>query len=449
MKEQLDPVKENEYAAFIAIDWADKEHEVCLLAAVGQQREYSVLEQKPEAITAWTTRLRERFSAGKIAVGVEQSRGPLIYALMGYEFIDIYPINPATLGRYRSAFSPSGAKDDRRDVDYIMDILTTHREQLLLWRADDENTRSLRIYAEERRKTVDASKALANRIRALLKGFYPQALELIGDDLTSPMALAFLRRWPSLQKLSKAQKTTLQNFYYQKGSRSAQLIQERLELIEEAVPLTRDKVIVATSETILLEYLNQLHALNRAIAQYEKQLKKLFSKHPHAEIYASLPGAGEALAPRLAAVMGTDSERFKTAKNIQQYSGTAPVVKSSGTAKGKPTKLLRKERKQQGSRVVVRRRSYPKFVLQTFHEFARCSIPYCVWAKAYFEQRQQKGAGKHQAIRALAFKWQRIIFRCWKDNKPYDEQTYIKSLRTRGSKLIPLIDEIMTLKECA
>ncbi len=449
MKEQLDPVKDNEYAAFIAIDWADKAHEICLSAAVGQQRQYSVLEQKPEAITEWTARLRERFSAGKIAVGVEQSKGPLIYALMGYEFIDIYPINPATLGRYRSAFSPSGAKDDRRDVDYIMDILTTHREQLLLWRADDENTRSLRIYAEERRKTVDASKALANRIRALLKGFYPQALELIGDDLTSPMALAFLRRWPSLQKLSEAQTTTLRSFYYQKGSRSAQLIQKRLELIEEAVPLTRDKVIVATSETVLVEYLNQLHALNRSIAQYDKQLKKLFSKHPHAEIYASLPGAGEALAPRLAAVMGTDSERFKTAKNIQQYSGTAPVVKSSGTAKNKPGKRLRKERKQQGSKVVVRRRSYPKFVLQIFHEFAGCSIPYCVWAKAYFEQCRRKGFRKHQAIRALAFKWQRIIFRCWKDNKTYDEQTYIKSLKTRGSKLIPLIDEIMTLKKCA
>ncbi|MBZ5625437.1 MAG: hypothetical protein LAQ69_43090, partial [Acidobacteriia bacterium] len=38
-------------------------------------------------------------------------------------------------------------------------------------------------------------------------------------------------------------------------------------------------------------------------------------------------------------------------------------------------------------------------------------------------------------VRALAYKWIRIIFRCWKDNKPYDEQTYLQSLHKRNSPL--------------
>jgi hypothetical protein len=35
----------------------------------------------------------------------------------------------------------------------------------------------------------------------------------------------------------------------------------------------------------------------------------------------------------------------------------------------------------------------------------------------------------------LAYKWIRIIFRCWKDGKPYDEEVYLNSLRRRGSQL--------------
>jgi hypothetical protein len=53
---------------------------------------------------------------------LEQSRGPLIYALLKYDFLILYPINPKTLARFREAFTPSRAKDDPRDAEYLVSV---------------------------------------------------------------------------------------------------------------------------------------------------------------------------------------------------------------------------------------------------------------------------------------------------------------------------------------
>jgi hypothetical protein len=76
-----------------------------------------------------------------------------------------------------------------------------------------------------------------------------------------------------------------------------------------------------------------------------------------------------------------------------------------------------------------------------FHEFADQSIRYSAWSRAYYDLQRSRGKDHHAALRALAYKWIRIIFRCWKDNKPYDEATYIDSLRRRGSSVIENIDD--------
>ena len=75
--------------------------------------------------------LQQRFAGkGKILVCLEQSRGGLIYHLMGYEFLEVYPINPSQLASYRETFSPGGAKDDRPDAELICELLYYHRDRL-------------------------------------------------------------------------------------------------------------------------------------------------------------------------------------------------------------------------------------------------------------------------------------------------------------------------------
>jgi len=95
---------------------------------------------------------------------------------------------------------------------------------------------------------------------------------------------------------------------------------------------------------------------------------------------------------------------------VRSFSGIAPVVARSGE-----TQLW-----------IHFRWACPKFVRQTFHEFAACSIPQCAWAKQFYQRQKAKGKGHHAAVRSLAFKWIRILFRCWKTGTLYQEDIYLQ-----------------------
>ena len=120
----------NNYVAFIAIDWADRQHVFSLQVAGQSTKETGTLEQKPEIIGPWVAKLRERFGGRPVAIAVEQSRGALIHALLSHDFIVIYPLHPSTVAKFREAFKSSGAKNDPLDTDQILQILTKHRELL-------------------------------------------------------------------------------------------------------------------------------------------------------------------------------------------------------------------------------------------------------------------------------------------------------------------------------
>jgi Transposase IS116/IS110/IS902 family len=163
----------------------------------------------------------------------------------------------------------------------------------------------------------------------------------------------------------------------------------------------------------------QLRTLIRAIQRLDKRIAELFAQHPEHDLFNSFPGAGAVCGPRLLTVFGTDRSRWTSAVELQSHSGIAPVTEKSGN-----------------SCWIHHRLACAKFVKQTFHEFADQSIRYSVWARAYYDLQRNRGKDHHAALRALAYKWIRIIFRCWKDGKPYDEATYIQSLRRRGSPTV-------------
>ena len=162
----------------------------------------------------------------------------------------------------------------------------------------------------------------------------------------------------------------------------------------------------------------QLRPLLASLAEYDQQIAPLFAAHPDAAIFTSFPGAGACLAPRLVAAFGTNRARFPEAAAIERLSGVAPVTRASGQFHS-----------------VHRRYACAKFLLQTFHELANCSLKFCDWARRYYDAQRAKGKGHHAAVRALAFKWIRILWRCWHDRVPYNEATYTAALRRRGSPL--------------
>ena len=161
----------------------------------------------------------------------------------------------------------------------------------------------------------------------------------------------------------------------------------------------------------------QLKSLLPYIARYEKQIAELFDAHPDSFLFRDLPGAGSAMGPRLLTAFGTDRKRFEHSMEISSLSGVGPVRRASGKKSGKHA-------------TVHFRNACPKFLRQSFHEFAACSIRYCSWAEACYQTQRNRGKGHHAAVRAVAFKWIRILFACWKQRVPYDSQRYQQTLQT-------------------
>jgi transposase len=425
------PAAEAHFAAFVAIDWADEKHAVALRVAGQTQSEHMTLEQKPEALTEWIAGLRQRFGGRPLAVILEQKRGALLYALQPHEHLVLYPINPQMSAKFRQAFYPSGAKDDPTDAELQLDILLGHRDRLSPWRPDDASTRQLSLLVEGRRRFVADQVRLSNRLRDALKCYFPQALELVGEDLSSPMACAFLQKWPTLAALQQVKPAMLRKFYYAHHSRSEELISGRLKLQAQAQPLTTDAAIVGAQSLLVQCLAQELATLNPILLRYDKQIAQLFSAHADFALWDSFPGAGPALAPRLAVAWGTQRERFADNQAMPSYSGIAPVKEASG--------------KQMW---IHWRWASPKFVRQSFHEMAKCSLKSCAWALCYYRMQIERGKGHHSAIRALAFKWQRIMWRCWQDHTPYDDAKYVTSLKRSARDLYARLSAIPAKENC-
>jgi transposase len=406
----------NPYAAFIGLDWAHQTHQFCLWTDEDGMGKPTELQHTPEDIQEWIVQLRQRFGGKKVALCIEQSRGSLIYALMKVEFIVIYPVNPKSLARYREALSPSRAKDDMRDARYLCQFVRDHYTSLRALEPEDPQTRALLRLVENRRRLVDIRTSLVQQIVDELKTYYPQALEMIGAKLASDLTVSFLKKWPTLAELKKAKPEQLRKFYYAMNSRSEELILKRLDIVAKAVPLTEDEGIVLPAKMMVLALVKQVESSMEQVEALESEIQKRFDAHPDSFIFKSLPGAGPAFAVRLMVAFGANRGRLSSAEELQSFSGIAPITVSSGKSK-----------------VVRFRHAAPKFLRQTFHEFAKYSLVTCPWAKAVYEEMINNGKKHQEAIRKVAFKWQRILWKMWKDRQLYNEERYMEALKKRGS----------------
>jgi len=402
-----------DYAAWIGLDWGSYKNALCLQSADSGPVERCTVEQKPEALHSWFMNLLARFDGRKVAIAIEQTRGAVIHFLLGFDSVHVFRIHPKSLKNYRDALHPSGAKDDPTDAELLLQFLRLHQDRIKPWIPDEPPIRLLLRLVEFRRKIVGKRVRLTNELTQLLKEYFPAALDCAGD-LDKAMACDFLSKWPTLEKLQKSRPDTIRKFYQEHGSRRRDVIEERLKQIRSALPLTTDAPVIEPSVFMVQSIAPQLHSVIEAIAQFDQRIKEVFQKLPDAPIFSSFPGAGPALAPRLLAAMGTDRSRFSSSLEVAEYSGIAPVTERSGKSKW-----------------VHRRFACSRFVKQSFHEFAAESILYCGWARGYYDQKKTEGKHHHAAVRALAYRWIRIIYRCWKDRIPYDEDKYVKALRQR------------------
>lgn len=418
-------MKTTTFKATIGLDWADQKHDLWIQPADNHKPEHKTLQHTPEALHGWVAQMRQRFQNAPIAIAVETSRGPIISALMVYDFIVLFPVNPKALKDYRAAFAVSGAKDDRTDAQLLEEFVRLHQDKLRALHPDEELTRKLAGLTQNRRNLVDQRTRLVNQLHAILKTYYPLAQMLLDGKMNTLMAAAFLARWPELAALQAAKPQTIREFFYKHNSRSEQKIQERLEAIKNAQALTTDRALIEPASALVLALVGMLKALHKAIAQFDQAIEEAMDKHPDAPVFRSFPGSGPAMAPRLLVAFGTQRDRFDQAEDIAQLYGIAPVVVQSGN-----------------SRTVHIRHRCPKFGRQTFHENAGCAAKSEPWARSYYLRQRQRHQDKHhQACRALAYKLIRIYFACWKNRTKYDGQIYLDALSKNASPLAALLND--------
>jgi len=406
------------FAAFVGLDWADTKHDVCLQATGTEQREFLRLEHSPEAINAWVQTLRTRFNGQPVAVCLELNKGPIVSALRNYEFLVLFPVNPLTVAKYREAFTPSRAKDDPTDAELQVEILLKHRDKLTPLSPQSPTMRALAQLVEHRRRLVGDKVRLTNRLTSALKNYFPHVLQWFQEKDTV-LFCDFLSRWPTLKAVQLARRATVEGFFRAHHVRSADVITTRIQAIKSALALTTDEGVITPNVLLVQALVAQLRVTLQAIADFDRAIAQRAQDHPDFPLFEALPGAGAVFAPRLLVAFGEQRERFTSADELQKYAGIAPVTERSGKKSWVHWRL-----------------QCPKFLRQTFVEWAAESTRHSFWAQVYYQQQRDKGKAHQAAVRALAFKWIRILYRCWQERTLYDESVYLQALKRRNAPLL-------------
>ncbi len=405
------------FSIFVGLDWANKKHDVCVQIGDSDKRSFEVISHTPESIDSWLNELHKT-AKGNIAIAVELTKGPIVYALQKYSFVTVFPIHGLTLARYRQAMFPSGAKDDPMDAELALDMMLKYPNKVKPLRPSSDQSRTLALLVEQRRSLVEDRRRNTNKLINALKQYYPQPLEWFCHRDTE-LFCDFLIKWPALHAVKRAKTTSIVKFFQARGGNAVSNTEKRVNAINKAIPLTQDNSVILPHKLLVVALCKQILTLIENIRIYDKQISQLFNSMPDAELFNSLPGTGLCLAPRLLAALGEDRSRFNSAQEIQNYAGLSPVTERSGQKSW-----------------VHWRWQCSKFVRQSFIEWSAKSVKQSYWAGLYYEQQRAKGKSHQSAVRALAYKWVRIVYRCWKTRTPYDESTYLKALKERNSSLL-------------
>ncbi|MCH6259060.1 transposase [Puniceicoccaceae bacterium K14] len=417
------------YCLCIGIDWGHSKNSIHMIASQSDRIEHCAVDADPASMRSFIDSLRKRFPEGKMLVASEQSKGALTNLLLDFDFVVPMAVNPHSAAKFRRSLHPSGSKSDPIDSSALLRMLFTHKDRMAQAKRLDDQSQRLDVIGRHRRLIVEQRVEVALRLRSLLREYYPQCLPMLGPEIWNPISLAFLKKWPCYSKLLKAKQDTLRRFYYANGSRSKCSVEKRLSELGKSDVLSSDPLLEELGELRMRSFVEQISMLEKQIRQIEKTLQSCFRDHPDKEIFASLAGAGPAMAPRLAAAFGTDRGRYASCEQLQAYVGIAPIQVQSGNCN-----------------YTFMRRFCPKFLRQSFHEWAGLSIQHSAWAKACYEMLRERGKRVGEAKRALAFKWIRILYKCWISKTPYDETKHLENLRKTNSPVIAKMQEMNLIK---
>jgi transposase len=401
---------------YAGIDWADEKQDIMVLDEAGQQvgkRQVKHTVEGLQELTDFLQAISGPERKAEMACIVETNHGLLITARLQAGF-SVYPVNPNTIDRRRSA---SGAKTDSIDAYSLAKVGRADFADLRQLKPDSPIIAELQALTRDQDSLIQSQTRLVNQITACLKAYYPVALKLF-SKLQQPSTLTFLQTYPTPQAAIAAAIPQLEQTrrvgHHSHPTKAAITIYETLH----QPYLQADEITTRTKSRLLLTLVKQLLPVVQNIAEYDKVIADLFLKHEDLELFSSLPRAGKRLAPRLLAEIGDDRSRYSTSASLQALAGTSPVLFQSGTyAKAH------------------RRYACIKPLRNALQQFAWQSTLSEPWALEYYQRKRKEGKSHTVAVRALANVWSRVIHAMWLKEECYQANVFATARREHAQRV--------------
>jgi transposase len=400
---------------FVGIDWAQDSHEICVIDIQGNVKASFQVKNNYEGIKSLCDKLRELAHGvlSQIGCAIETSRGLLVNTLLS-EGLNVYSINPREVESRRKT---SGAKTDRIDAKILAKILRSDFQDLKKLEPDSETITELKQLTRDQNGLIQTHTALIQQLRDCLKEYYPGLLEIF-SDLSSEALLIFLKSFPTLQDALKLEILQLITFFKENHIPQPNKLASRVYSELHKPQLQARPAIIRAKSRLAIGLVEQIHVLSKLIVEYDQEIERVFKSHSDSQIFASLNRAGKRLAPRLLAEWGDNRERFSCAKEVQSLAGTSPTPYQSG-------KL-----------------SWPHFRWSCVKDFRYVMQLYAwqstfcePWALAYYQQKHSQGKKHHEAVRALANVWVRIIFAMWQNHQLYDQEIFVAAQKKHQKQI--------------
>ena len=392
---------------FVGNDWADDHHDVCVMDSEGTvlaERRFTEglagMSQMQELIAAYAD------DPSEVLVGSETDQGLWIEYLLAAGF-GVCAVNPKSVARYRERIRPGGGKSDRSDARLLADMVRTDGHLHRRVTGNTETASAVRVLARAHQTLIWERTRHTNRLRAILKGFYPAAVATF-SPLGGRDALAVLAAAPTP---SQGRRLTVSGIrrILEKAGRQRNLEARAVEYQQglKAEHLAVGPVIERAHGAIVSSQVAILTELNRQISGLETELTAHFEQHPDADIYLSLPGTGVILSVRMLGEFGDDPDRYTDVKSRRNAAATSPLTIQSGKTRVVTKRWIRNERLH-GAVI----------------DWAFQAVKQSPGAAAYYQhKRDTGGADHHQALRAVGNRLVGILHGCLRHRTLYDEDT--------------------------
>ena len=380
-----------QYRLFVGIDWAAKNHEVCVLDSERRVIARKTIEHSGTGVTQLVDLLLE-FSSNEpsqVAVAIETPRGALVETLVERAF-HVFALNPKQLDRFRDRHSVAGAKDDRLDAFVLADSLRTDLHLFHQVKLDDAAVIRLRELSRTEEDIQQDQVRMGHQLRELLRRYYPQMLDLCpGMDELWFWDLIELAPHPgAVGKLTISKLESLL-----KSHRIRRLDGETVLAALKVPPLQlAPGAVEAASEHVLLQLprLRLLHQQRKDVASRIESILEAMAtpgqdgEHRDVTIILSLPGVGRSVAATmLAEASQALAERDYHA--VRSYAGPAPITRRSGKSKT----------------VHMRKSCNPRLRNALYH-WSRVSVQCDDRSKQHYAEFRTKGKSHGRALRGVA-----------------------------------------------